>query len=349
MSSLTHTDRILAEFSDLPPHIRKLAKTAHETSENEEEFRDRLKSIRVLANLCNPKEENKTMDPLENLPPLMHSIRASIANAKPMPPALPTLQLKDCSIRTVPHEDDLWLVAKDCTEALGIVWKGKETLSSIPEGWIRVLSLRTHKKNRDGSTTEVENDSLVINEKAFMKIAFRSNKPEAEEFTDKVCDFLSDYRKGHVASPEPVAQVNALQFPPEMTVETRALTESFMLGGASRRRAWEKAISIIATKYDFVPPTQTPPKQISQSSGERYLTPTEIGKRLGGLSAIAINRHLYHMGYQLKNQENKWALTEIGKEYGRIEDEEKAHCVGTIQQLKWRESVIEKIVEAKVS
>ena len=84
-------------------------------------------------------------------------------------------------------------------------------------------------------------------------------------------------------------------------------------------------------------------QHLVSESQEINLTPTEIGKEIGGLSAIAVNKLLAANGLQRKVGKN-WAPTDDGMKYAVLMDTGKKHSNGTpIQQLKWKESVIEVI------
>lgn len=101
----------------------------------------------------------------------------------PEVPAESPFQFQDHPIRTQIEGDTLWFVARDVCEALGIVWKtGKGagnsgTLSSIPAEWQDIKSFLTL-----GGRQKLR----VITEPAVYKLAFRSNKPEADAFTNWV-------------------------------------------------------------------------------------------------------------------------------------------------------------------
>lgn len=86
---------------------------------------------------------------------------------------------EDHLVRVFEVDGAPWFVAKDVAAALGIVWKGDETVSRIPERWKGVRNLRT-----PGGQQFL----LIISEPAVYKLAFRSNKPEAEAFTDWVAE-----------------------------------------------------------------------------------------------------------------------------------------------------------------
>lgn len=76
----------------------------------------------------------------------------------------------------------------------------------------------------------------------------------------------------------------------------------------------------------------------------QYLTPTELGRE-HDMSAIAVNRALRDLGYQVQRQDakgkNVWHLTDKGRDAGaRLMDTGKKHGDGTaVQQIKWPESV----------
>ena len=75
-------------------------------------------------------------------------------------------------------------------------------------------------------------------------------------------------------------------------------------------------------------------------SQEKILTPTEIGKQLG-LSSRKVNLRLQELGLKKKLGES-WSVTDEGKKYSVMLDTTKKHSGGTpIQQIKWKESVIE--------
>ena len=91
-----------------------------------------------------------------------------------------------CPVRCIGTDRDLWFIAKDVCEALRISWRGTATLESIPPEWIGVRKLRTPMLQRSGFYRVVEVETIIINEFAVYKLAFRSNKPSADTFTNWV-------------------------------------------------------------------------------------------------------------------------------------------------------------------
>ena len=84
-------------------------------------------------------------------------------------------QFQNHPIRTQLEGDTLWFVAKDVCSALGIDWSGK-TLSVIPDSWQSMGKFPTLRRG--------EQTVKRILEPAVYKLAFRSNKPEADAFTN---------------------------------------------------------------------------------------------------------------------------------------------------------------------
>lgn len=91
------------------------------------------------------------------------------------------------NIRTIKDDFFPWFVAKDVCAALGLKWQsGNKTLSSVPGSWVRVSTLgggvipapKTHGGIRPSTKL------TLISEPAVYKLAFRSNKPEADRFTN---------------------------------------------------------------------------------------------------------------------------------------------------------------------
>jgi prophage antirepressor-like protein len=93
------------------------------------------------------------------------------------------------SIRVITGEKETMFVARDVFEYLGIRWDGVKSLNTIPKEWRGVGKLPT-----PSGTQQV----IVINEQAMYKVAFRSNKPEADRFTNWVAGTVlpSIRRKG---------------------------------------------------------------------------------------------------------------------------------------------------------
>lgn len=103
-------------------------------------------------------------------------------------------------VRIIIEGEQIWFVGKDVCRALNIPWRGN-TLNNIPCDWKRTM----RKFRMEGFATR---DLVVISEPALYKLAFRSNKPEADVFTDWVAsEVLPSIRQTgkYEAKPKPKA------------------------------------------------------------------------------------------------------------------------------------------------
>ena len=99
-----------------------------------------------------------------------------MAQVQPVSQVSSPFIFQDHQIRTVIENDQLWFAAKDVCSALDIKWNGKASLVAIPADWQGVGKLHTPR----GGVQAV----MIISEPAVYKLAFRSNKPDADEFTN---------------------------------------------------------------------------------------------------------------------------------------------------------------------
>lgn len=88
--------------------------------------------------------------------------------------------------------------------------------------------------------------------------------------------------------------------------------------------------------------------ELSSPIQERFYNVTDIGAKLAPpRSARATNSLLATAGLQIADRSGKdlvWKLTDAGKKFGQYQDTGKKHSNGTpVQQVKWAETVIEKI------
>ena len=124
--------------------------------------------------------------------------------------AVPYL-FKDQPVRVVAGEDgEAWFVARDVCSVLTIPWRG-DTLNQLPGDWRGMRKLRTpgNPGHGGGGLQSV----TVINEAGLYKLAFRSNKPEAEEFTNWVASVVLPSIRKHGAYMTPQTIENVLDNP----------------------------------------------------------------------------------------------------------------------------------------
>lgn len=68
-----------------------------------------------------------------------------------------------------------------------------------------------------------------------------------------------------------------------------------------------------------------------------YLNPTQIGEKLGGIPAKAVNIMLAQKDFQYKDDRN-WRLTESGKEYGEEMPYTRNNHSG--YQIRWNKDIL---------
>ena len=88
----------------------------------------------------------------------------------------PIFNFKSHEIRTVMQDGEPWFVAKDVCAAMAIKWVGGKTLPVIQGDWQGVGFFPTPR----GGVQKF----IIISEPAVYKLAFRSNKEEADIFTN---------------------------------------------------------------------------------------------------------------------------------------------------------------------
>lgn len=92
-------------------------------------------------------------------------------------PILRPVQFRGLDVRCTGPRRDLWFVAQDVGEALGMTWKGIDTLEGIPEDWRRVRTVRPSRRKPDGGANMALPDVILINEAALYKLDDRFRNP----------------------------------------------------------------------------------------------------------------------------------------------------------------------------
>lgn len=138
------------------------------------------------------------------------------------------------SVRAITKGDNIWFVAKDVCKALGITWSGA-TLKEMPKGWQGMLRFNTPSGNQQ---------VRCISEPAVYKLAFRSNKPEADAFTNwVVSEVLPSIRKTgkFEATPPPAPK------PTRRTVKALPPAQPFI--PEKGREVMERMLALRGTLY----------------------------------------------------------------------------------------------------
>ena len=125
-------------------------------------------------------------------------------------------------VRTVTENNQTWFAAIDVCKALGITWSGA-TMKPIPSEWRSMLNF-----NMEGKTRKTS----FVTEAAVYKLAFRSNKPEADKFTNWVAsEVLPAIRKtGAYATPKRPERPRRLSASQGLDLMEQAVRERFAMG-----------------------------------------------------------------------------------------------------------------------
>lgn len=101
---------------------------------------------------------------------------------------LQLFNFQDNQVRVVEIDGNPWFVAVDVFKALDITWTGSQSLEKISEIWKTQYADVSPQETPD--LVQIPNNTWIINESAVYKVAFRSNKPEAEAFTNYVAEVI---------------------------------------------------------------------------------------------------------------------------------------------------------------
>jgi hypothetical protein len=174
-----------------------------------------------------------------------------------------------------------------------------------------------------------------------------------EKRKDEMANIYTRYRKGEVLSiaDEHPALPGIVESPPvdKILGEQMGIAKVMIGIGVEPSIAHTIAFSVtesICNCGDTLTPwknlVRTDPSMIEPA----LLTPTDIGKSLGGMSARTVNSLLERFGFQEK-MGKEWVPTILGKMYSRLIPQEIKHNRGMVRklQIKWQPSIVEKIRE----
>lgn len=198
---------------------------------------------------------------------------------------------QSCQVRTSIENNQVWFVAKDVCAALAIPWNGSTTLQSIPKAWQGVSKLHTPSGKQA---------LIIITEPAVYKLAFRSNKPEADAFTNWVAsEVLPAIRQaGGYSAPEQLALPAPSKskwpdiwrcLPDRDRQEIHSLTMSM-------RRRWTQDVEdyILKLRYKTQNITGIPPQDHSLMAARMMLAQAQYivdGLEYLGFALLHLNHH----------------------------------------------------------
>ena len=163
-----------------------------------------------------------------------------MSQASLLPPAPCPFVFRDHQIRTVIKKEQPWFIAKDVCSALGMGWNGT-VLANIPMDWQRMRKFRTLSRGSQ--------NLKIISEPAVYKLAFRSNKEDADAFTNWIAsEVVPSIRKtgaysvqsGPKALPEPEAPCLSKRGDPNRKALTTLISTWVDVSPFGYRAAWQQ-------------------------------------------------------------------------------------------------------------
>lgn len=235
------------------------------------------------------------------------------------------------SVRVTDHEGTPWLVAKDVALALGYSDYGQAIQRHCKKAQLVELIA--------GAAAPTK----IIPESDVFRLVMRSKLATAEAFQDWVVEeVLPSIRKTgayKIKEEKPVKKEL-----PHITKEFKAAKALAKLVGLEGNQAIIRAANLVHKRTGFNVITELEITMESEDN-ERLLTATEIGKiHFNGLSAIKVNLLLQAKGLQEKD-DKAWKPIGQGVHYGVLCDNVKRGSGGSVQTLKWKESVVAVLVD----
>ncbi len=231
------------------------------------------------------------------------------------------------AVRTIEQNGEVWFVAKDVCDVLEIV-NARDAIKSLDDDEKMTVG------NSDGHSGQRGGAQFfnVINESGLYRLAFRSNKSMAKDFTRWVAHtVLPEIRKTGSYSARKGLPSGILEGA-KMIFEAAGIKDnqlSLAMDKVYQSYTGRSALAIGEIQLDV--PTK-----------RQALTPTEIGQQLGGMSPRRVNEILAGAGYQYNAGNNKWEPLEKGLPFAVMVDTNKQHSNGTpVRQLKWDSSILE--------
>ena len=237
--------------------------------------------------------------------------------------ALQVFSYNGNNVRTVEKNGDIWFVAKDVCDVLGL-GNVTEALRNLDDD-----ELTSEILNSGGQGREMR----LMSESGVYALVLRSNKPEAKNFSRWVRkEVLPQIRKTGQFSinHEQPALPSGVLDGARLIFETAGIKDNQL----------SLALDKVYKSYTGKSALDTGEVDLIAPSKSQLLTPTQIGSAFG-LNARRVNEILAGAGLQHKIND-MWEPLEPGLKFAVMVDAGKKHSNGTpIRQLKWDSSICE--------
>ncbi|HWL68154.1 MAG TPA: hypothetical protein VNS22_07180 [Geminicoccus sp.] len=259
-------------------------------------------------------------------------------------PAMAQATVTDLALTT--HEGEVRILDTDLAERLGFERPRKiRDLIGPHRGALSQLG--------ELATTEIvvgkgqRTTAYLLNKKQAVFITAKSETAEATAITIEVIERFDAYERGLLASPAPAPQLRRRVSAAREAASTfRAYRGIARLVGLDDNQAALSAARATRKHTGIDPLEDLGITALIAPRQEVLLTPSDIGNRLGGRSAIAVNQMLAERGLQTGHRDAKnrtyWEPTAKGLQYATVLDTGKRSGDGTpVRQVKWSASVVD--------
>lgn len=191
-----------------------------------------------------------------------------------------------------------------------------------------------------------------LNEEQALLVSVLSNAPNAAAVRAMLIRVFVAYRRGELETKAPKA--NPALIGREARLQFRmGLSVAKMLGLTGNQAALSaNGLALRTTGVDVLEAMGQ--KRLAAPQQEVLLTATDIGRELGGKSAISVNSMLEAFGFQVGGRDHKhrtyWEPTALGLRAGAVMlDVERANKSGNSRQLRWASSIIDVLRELEAA
>ncbi len=192
-----------------------------------------------------------------------------------------------------------------------------------------------------------------LNEEQALLVSVLSNAPNAAAVRAMLIRVFVAFRRGELETKVPKAQNPAL-IGREARLQFRmGLSVAKMLGLTGNQAALSaNGLALRTTGVDVLEAMGQ--KRLVAPQQEVLLTATDIGRELGGKSAISVNAMLETFGFQTGGRDHKhrtyWEPTALGLRAGAVMlDVERTNKSGNSRQLRWASSIVDVLRELEAA
>lgn len=242
-------------------------------------------------------------------------------------------------VRAIKKDGMFWFIARDVCQCLSIENVGNVIASLDDDEITTIQSL-----DCCNDFSSLRKDTRLVSESGLYSIVLRSTKKEAKRFKRWIThEVLPALRKtGKYEMPNQQKQEEHMPLT-ALNNELDILERILSKGGVSDQQVAFSMNRYVRNTYgkDLLAISETP---LVNTRHEQRLTPTELGKELGGISGRKVNLRLADAGLQVRLASGEWQPTDEGKKYSEFLETGKYNGQGVpVLQLKWYTSVLEKL------